>query len=424
VRAALDAAARAFATRFGDRHGARTWWAPGRVELLGKHVDYAGGRSLLSALDRGIAIVARPRQDDRVNLFDARTGHTFFGAVAADLEQTPGRWTDYPISVLRRLARDFPGATRGMDAAIASDLPSAAGLSSSSALVIATFLPLQAFNDLEARADWPCAGARASLAGYLGAVENGRGFGATRPDFGVGTQGGSQDHLAILCSTARSLLQARFLPAAVERQVTFPAEWHLVVASSGIAASKGSAVRDRYNALANEAQGLLAAWQEAHDPTVVSLLDVLATQPGAEEELRRLVAGHPERPALERRLAQFREETMELVPTAVRAAAGRDMAAFGRVITRSYVLGREALRNQVAATIHLAERAVELGAAGASPFGAGFGGSVYAVVAAGDADAFATAWREDYRQAFPAVAERAEFLAGAPAEGAHEVITG
>jgi galactokinase len=67
---------------------------------------------------------------------------------------------------------------------------------------------------------------------------------------------------------------------------------------------------------------------------------------------------------------------------------------------------------------------VRLGAAGASPFGAGFGGSVYAVVAAGDAERFTSAWRADYGQAFPAAAERAEFLAGAPAHGAHEVSSG
>jgi galactokinase len=423
VKEALDAAARAFASRFGDRSSARTWWAPGRVELLGKHVDYAGGRSLLSALDRGIAIVARPRPDDRVNLFDARTGHTFFGRVAADLEQTPGRWTDYPVSVLRRIARDFPGATHGMDAAIASDLPSAAGLSSSSALVIACFLPLAAFNALETRDDWPCGDSLASLAGYLGAVENGRAFGDTRADFGVGTQGGSQDHLAILCCTGGTLLQARFLPAAVEDRVTFPRDWSLVVASSGIAAAKGSAVRDRYNALSAEAATLLGTWRATHDPTATSLLDVLQ-DPDATKELRRLLAEHPERQALERRLEQFRTETIDLVPAAVRAAAATDLATFGAVVTRSSALGRDALRNQVDATLHLSGSAVRLGAAGASPFGAGFGGSVYAVVAAGDAERFTSAWRADYGQAFPAAAERAEFLAGAPAHGAHEVSSG
>src|SRR5690606_17774885 len=101
---------------------------------------------------------------------------------------------------LRRVARDFPGSSIGMDAVIASSIPSAAGMSSSSALVIATFLPLAAFNRLEERPEWPAAfDSPATLAGYLGALENGKGFGPFARDFGVGTTGGSQDHLAILC---------------------------------------------------------------------------------------------------------------------------------------------------------------------------------------------------------------------------------
>src|SRR5690606_8789921 len=181
-----------FAARFGDRSGARSWFVPGRIEVFGKHVDYAGGRSLLAAVDRGFHVLARPRSDNRVHLVDARSRQAFAGSLDAALPQQPGTWSDYPITVLRRIARDFPAARKGMDAVIMSTLPSAAGLSSSSALVIATFLPLVAFNALEQdlRFQEHCTpGPR--LADYLGAVENGRAFGPFDADFGVGTQGGS-----------------------------------------------------------------------------------------------------------------------------------------------------------------------------------------------------------------------------------------
>lgn len=418
----VEACARAFAQRFGDRHRTRTWWSPGRVELLGKHVDYAGGRSLLAAIDRGLVIIARPRSDAHVNLFDARTGQTFLGELRPDLPHSPGRWTDYPISVLRRVARDFPGAGHGMDAAIASDLPSAAGLSSSSALVIATFLPLADFNDLATRAEWPGGKDPATLAGYLGAMENGRAYGNTPADFGVGTQGGSQDHLAILCGEAGRLTQARFLPAAVEARAMFPDAWQMVVASSGVPAPKGSAVREQYNALAKQAAILIGAWQESVDPAAISLLDILMSNGESAERLRRLVRDRPDREALDRRLEQFRTETMDLVPRALDAARTGDVVAMRQAITSSYELGRSALENQVAPTVRLTEGAMAAGAIAASPFGAGFGGSVYAIVERAIAADFTRAWASGYTAEFPELGGRADFFVTEVADGAREIV--
>src|SRR6187431_2490428 len=48
------------------------WWIPGRIEIFGKHTDYAGGRSLVAAVPRGFAIVAAPRDDGVIAAKDAR----------------------------------------------------------------------------------------------------------------------------------------------------------------------------------------------------------------------------------------------------------------------------------------------------------------------------------------------------------------
>src|SRR3954469_11127256 len=53
----------------GTRNDVRAWWVPGRIEFLGKHTDYAGGRSLVCATERGFAVVARPRADDKVRVY-------------------------------------------------------------------------------------------------------------------------------------------------------------------------------------------------------------------------------------------------------------------------------------------------------------------------------------------------------------------
>src|SRR5262245_60621441 len=48
------------------------WFSPGRIEVFGKHTDYAGGRSLVAAVPRGFALVGAPRDDGRVRVIDAR----------------------------------------------------------------------------------------------------------------------------------------------------------------------------------------------------------------------------------------------------------------------------------------------------------------------------------------------------------------
>lgn len=143
----------AFVEGFGGPP-ATAWWIPGRIEVLGKHTDYGGGRSLLCTVERGFHLLARPIRDGLVRLLDARSGTRLELALDPDAPLQPGRWADYPTTVVRRIARDFPDARTGMDAAFISNLPPASGLSSSSALVIATFLPLAEVNDLAATAPW------------------------------------------------------------------------------------------------------------------------------------------------------------------------------------------------------------------------------------------------------------------------------
>ena len=79
------------------------------------------------------------------------------------------------------------------------------------------------------------------------------------------------------------------------------------------------------------------------------------------------------------------------------------------------------LHNQVPETIYLARRARELGAVAASAFGAGFGGSVWALVAHGYATDMCETLRADYATAFPQHAAAAEFFITAAGEPAHRL---
>src|SRR5258705_5447091 len=129
-------------------------FVPGRIEFLGKHTDYAGGRSLICALERGFCVAAAARDDDRMLITDAgRLDHVEF-CISPESNPRAGHWSNYSMTVATRVAQNFPGALRGADIAFISDLPPAAGLSSSSALLIAIFSVLTRVNALDQRDEY------------------------------------------------------------------------------------------------------------------------------------------------------------------------------------------------------------------------------------------------------------------------------
>lgn len=126
------------------------WAAPGRVNLIGEHVDYNGGRCLPMALTRVTAAAVRVRSDDRVRLASDDPGAEPFEGRLTDLG--PGQvtgWAGYAAGTLwalREAGVDVPG----LDLAVSSDVPLGAGLSSSASLEAAVAL---AAAELAGRAD-------------------------------------------------------------------------------------------------------------------------------------------------------------------------------------------------------------------------------------------------------------------------------
>ncbi|CAN5867429.1 galactokinase family protein [soil metagenome] len=405
-----------------DNQPVHAFFVPGRIELLGKHTDYAGGRSLLAAIERGICLTATPRQDEEIRVADALSGQCVSFRASPHL-QPEARWPNYPQTVVRRVARNFPGQVQGASIAFASDLPRAAGMSSSSALVIAVFLALSAVNDLASTESYrDNIRTTEELADYLAAVESGRDYRAFAGDLGVGTQGGSQDHTAILCARPGELVQYAFAPVRFERSVPLPAGYTFAVGVSGVRAEKTGAARRWYNQAAEQMRVINELWRAEtgrEDPSIGAALDA---DPAAADRLRGILrhAGHPNQSSesLLARLDQFIGESFEIIPASVDALARGDLGTFGTLVDRSQELAITALQNQMEETIHLARSARTLGAVAASAFGAGFGGSVWALVEEVRADAFLASWRSDYLTRFSERAAAATFFstrAAAPA---------
>jgi galactokinase len=397
-------------------------FVPGRIEVLGKHTDYAGGRSLLCNVERGFILVAAARDDQCVRVLDVALGERADLALDPQLPPPALAWAGYPGATARRLARNFPGARRGADIAFLSDLPQAAGLSSSSAFIVAIFLVLAHVNRLEEDETYGREIRSAEdLAGYLGTVENGQTFGSLQGDPGVGTFGGSEDHTSILCAEPGCLRQYSFCPVRYERAIPMPAGWTFVVGVSGVAAEKTQAARDRYNRASLAVQEVLVQWGRATGRQDASLAIAVAT-PHAPERLRDVLRdsddGRFSASFLRDRLDQFLDESTVIVPQAGDALARGDLRRFGVFVERSQRNAEQLLGNQIDETITLVRLARLLGASAASAFGAGFGGSVWALVRETETGEFQLWWTTEYRRAFPELAGHAQFFTSRPGPAA------
>ncbi len=131
----LEAAA-AFRLSYGEDAG-EVVYAPGRVNLIGEHTDYNGGYVLPMAIDRGIFLAARRREDGRVRIRSAQFPGEEAGLdLAAGVAAGEPAWSNYVRGVLAGFLARGNGLP-GFDAMIYATLPVGGGVSSSAALEVA-----------------------------------------------------------------------------------------------------------------------------------------------------------------------------------------------------------------------------------------------------------------------------------------------
>lgn len=371
------------------------WWVPGRLEVFGKHTDYAGGRTLVAAAPRGFGVAAAARNDDTVRVIDAWRGETLelapspVAAAAARSARLTG-WRHYVDVAARRLAMNFPRQHFGADIVIASDLPPAAGMSSSSALLIAIAEALGRIGGVQKTPEWKL-NVRSPLdaAGYYACIENGRNFGALSGDAGVGTHGGSEDHAAIMNGRPRQVLGFAFVPSRALGAARVPDGWRFVIATCGVRANKTGSAQDAYNRLSADAAALLDLWNAhtAGGPRAISLAAALDRR-GNAETLRDMSG------PLAARLDHFIREDAR-IPAAMEAFDRADTDALARLSRESQSDAERLLGNQIPETTALVSAARKAGAFAACSFGAGFGGAAWALVEASAADHFCRKWGRD-----------------------------
>ena len=129
-----------FGEIFGDTQGAKVYFAPGRVNLIGEHTDYNGGHVFPCALTIGTYGVARKREDKKLRFYSMNFGH--LGVLESSVEnlkpEKEAGWTNYPRGVIWAFGQKGFEVTNGMDLMLYGNIPNGSGLSSSASVEVLT----------------------------------------------------------------------------------------------------------------------------------------------------------------------------------------------------------------------------------------------------------------------------------------------
>lgn len=239
-----------FIKKYGDKKVVITR-SPGRVNLMGRHIDHRGGGINVMATDKDIVFVSASRDDDMVNItnidsafpdrtfsigrvlgekkYDKWLDYLDDERVVRELNESGGCWSNYVKSAVIRVQFDNEMPLCGMDMAASGTIPVAAGLSSSSSIVVSTMEAVVALNCLNI-----------SDKDFITLCGEGEWF--------VGSRGGAGDHAAMKCGKADRIVHLGFKPFEVGENAEFSDKYAVIVANSMIKAKKSEGSKDKFNA--------------------------------------------------------------------------------------------------------------------------------------------------------------------------------
>ncbi len=314
---------------------------PGRVNLIGEHIDYHNLAVLPMAIQRKVSITFGPCRKRQIRAVSNGYPPREFSMdeLAAF---PPGDWGNYLKAAVQLIAQRWT-LTNGIDASVASDLPLAAGLSSSSALMTGIALALLRANEIDP-----------TVRELMELLPEGEQF--------VGTRGGGMDHAAVLASQTGSALLVQFSPFQFE-PIAIPVDWTFIVAHSLTIAEKSGSAKLEYNSRRTAGVNAL---KELGLPSYRAALDLHCPA-----QLADLAAslGDPERDAFLHVAGEA-----ERVRLAVKALRDKEIKDFGQLLVASHASLRDRLKVSNGALDKLVDCAMDGGALGARLTGAGFGG--------------------------------------------------
>lgn len=363
---------RLFRRHFGSAADVRTVRAPGRVNLIGEHLDYNGLTVMPLTLEQGVTLVFAPRTDNRLRLFNSDDVHRPINGTLSDDSaiRATNDWSDLVRAAVRGLSARH-GILRGLDGVVGADLPIAAGLSSSTALVVAVARGLLSVNRIGVDA--------------LGLIDC-----LSRAEQTVGPAGGAMDQAACIAGRPRVALRVSFEPLTLT-PMPLPDNWRFVIAYSLVVAEKAGSVEAACTARIEQCRLILSVLQTAGVRGAESYRRLLASYD--HDRLLRL-SEHILDPVLRRRYRHLITESRR-VREAEMMLEERNAVGFGRLMNDS----QRSLCNDFEVSHPRLDRLVDAclgnGAIGARLTGAGFGGCVVALCD-GSAESVMKGLRRDF----------------------------
>lgn len=134
-----------FKEKFGSEGDIRSYFAPGRVNLIGEHTDYNGGHVFPCALTIGTYAIVRKREDRNFRFYS--TNFESLGVIEASLDNLKYDkaldWTNYPLGVVRAFIEKGYPVDYGFDMLLFGNIPNGSGLSSSASVEVVTGVALR-----------------------------------------------------------------------------------------------------------------------------------------------------------------------------------------------------------------------------------------------------------------------------------------
>lgn len=260
--------------------------APGRINLMGRHIDHRGGGVNMMAVNCETLLAAAPRSDDLVNISDTdKTYKNYSFSISECLEgydcsgengmddwlryiesvgtcsavaKTKGEWINYVKSAVLRYQFSSGKKLLGMDIMLSGNIPVAAGLSSSSSIVVAVSEAVVYLNHLEI-----------SEKQFIDFCGEGEWF--------SGSRGGAGDHAAMKCCRRGMVTHFDFLPFESGESVPFSPEYRMIAANSFVESKKSESAKDTFNQrVASYEFGMMMVRQKHPEITLFRDLAVLS----------------------------------------------------------------------------------------------------------------------------------------------------
>ncbi|MHC4398064.1 MAG: GHMP family kinase ATP-binding protein [Planctomycetota bacterium] len=247
----LTGVLRCYAKRFGADEKVCIVRAPGRLNLMGRHVDHRGGWTNFLAIDRETLAVVGLREDDQVLAVNAEPKR--FKPVEFGISQLIGRfawsewlnfvrsdwvremvyhaghWGNYIKAAVLRLQHGYQDVKiRGINVALMGNVPAAAGLGSGATILVAILQAAIALNNFELTSRQ-----------FIDLCGEGEWF--------VGSRGGPGDHAAVYLGQRGKIAHVGYLPFRVEKMIDSPRDYRLLIADSHIKTPRHEAAENVRN---------------------------------------------------------------------------------------------------------------------------------------------------------------------------------